>query len=296
MIDLHSHILPGIDDGAADLAVSLQMAQMFVDDGVTHVACTPHILPGLYANTGPQIRVAVQALQAELDAAGIPLVLVAGCDGHMVPDFVAGLKTGRLLTLNDTRYVLVEPPHHVAPQRFEEFFFHILLAGYVPILTHPERLSWVNGQYEAMKRLVASGVWMQITAGSLTGAFGRNAQSLAERMLHDGYVHILASDAHNAVRRPPALSVGRQLAAKIVGEVEAQHLVETRPWGVLNNTLPVNLPSLFNAAEILPSAVSGAMRKHVADIQGAGHDHELHTRPAHGRVGGWSERLRRVFN
>ena len=178
----------------------------------------------------------------------------------------------------------------MAPQKFEEFFFNILLAGYVPILTHPERLSWVGGQYDAIKRLVASGVWMQITAGSLTGAFGRNARSLAERMLNDGLVHVLASDAHDSVRRPPALSVGRALAAKIVGETEAQHLVTTRPWGVLNNTQPSNLPSLYNASELIRSEVT------IADTQGTGDDHELHTSITRGRAGGWSERLRRVFN
>ncbi|MGC1586085.1 MAG: CpsB/CapC family capsule biosynthesis tyrosine phosphatase, partial [Rhodomicrobium sp.] len=109
MFDLHCHLLPGIDDGAPDLETSLAMARAFVDQGVECVACTPHILPGLFHNTGPQIRKAVAELQLRLEDAGIPLKLVTGADNHIVPDFVDGLKRGHLLTLADTAYVLVEP-------------------------------------------------------------------------------------------------------------------------------------------------------------------------------------------
>ena len=243
MIDLHCHILPGIDDGAPDLSVALDMARAAVADGVTDLACTPHILPGLYQNSGPQIREATQALQFALDLNEIPLRLVTGADIHIVPDFVAGLRSGHLLALADTRYVLVEPPHHVAPPRLEDLFFSLIVAGYVPILTHPERLSWIKSHYGMMERLVEAGVWMQITAGSLTGAFGRNAQYWAERMLDEGRVHILATDAHDTRRRPPNLSQGRDAAAARVGAGEAEHLVVTRPRGVLANVESSSLPS-----------------------------------------------------
>lgn len=297
MIDLHSHILPGIDDGAADLAVALDMARMFVADGVTDLACTPHILPGLYLNTGPQIRVAVQALQAELDEAGIPLRLTTGADVHMVPDLVAGLRSGRLLSLADTRYVLVEPPHHVPPQKFEDFFFNILVSGYVPILTHPERLTWVSSHYEAIQRMARSGVWMQITAGSLTGAFGRTAQNLGERMLKDGCVHILATDAHDTVRRPPSLSRGRDLAAKFVGSAEAENLVVTRPRGILDNVPASSLPSIPSAAQLSNIVHNEAKRANGSDKQGLDHGGEqLHaSRGSPGVLRNWSRRLRRVF-
>src|SRR5262245_44737509 len=115
MIDLHCHILPGIDDGAAELSVSLEMANTFVEDGVSFVACTPHILSGLYHNSGPQIRQAVAHLQQILQNEGIPLRLVTGADNHIVPSFVADLGSGHLLSLADSRYVLVEPPQIVAP-------------------------------------------------------------------------------------------------------------------------------------------------------------------------------------
>lgn len=242
MIDLHCHMLHGLDDGAPTLSISLEMARMFVGDGVTTVACTPHILPGLYHNSGLKIRQATAALQAALDDHGIALRLVTGADNHVVPDFTNELRSGRLLSLADTRYVLVEPPHHVVPPRLEELFFDLLVAGYVPILTHPERLTWIESHYKTMQRLAQAGVWMQLTAGSLSGAFGRRARYWADRMLEEGLVHILATDAHDVGRRPPNLAAGREAAARRVGETEAQNLVVTRPRGVLQNIDPSHLP------------------------------------------------------
>lgn len=117
MFDLHSHLLPGIDDGAPDLETSLAMARAYVDQGVECVACTPHILPGLYHNTGPQIRQAVKELQTRLDDAAIPLRLTTGADNHIVPGFVAGLKSGHLLTLADfgLRFGGTAPPCRPCP-------------------------------------------------------------------------------------------------------------------------------------------------------------------------------------
>jgi protein-tyrosine phosphatase len=242
MIDLHCHILPGLDDGARDLSVSLDMARASVADGVSVLACTPHILPGVYHNSGPRIRQATDELRQALAREGIPLQLVTGADNHVVPDLIAGLRSGHHLGLADSRYVLVEPPHHVAPPRFEDLLFNLTVAGYVPILTHPERLTWINAHYAMIRRLVGAGVWMQVTAGSLAGAFGRNARYWSERMLDEGCVHILATDAHDVSRRPPALSEGRDLAARRVGDGEAEHLVVTRPRGIVVNHIPASLP------------------------------------------------------
>jgi len=244
MIDLHSHILPGIDDGAADVSISLDMARAYVAQGVDCVACTPHILPGLYHNSGPAIRDAVKDLQQRLVEADIPLRLTTGADNHITPDFVSGLQSGHLLTLGDSRYVLVEPPHNVAPVYLEELFFSILVAGFVPILTHPERLKWIESKYDVIQRLAERGTWMQITSGSLLGRFGKRAQYWAERMLSEGLVHILSTDAHDNVRRPPDLLKGRIAAENLVGAQETETLVVIRPKAILSNRLPTDSVSL----------------------------------------------------
>ena len=218
MIDLHCHILPGIDDGASDVETAINMAKAFVADGVTVVACTPHILPGLYHNSGPQIRQATARLQQVITERGIPLRLVTGADNHVVPDFLAELRSGKLLSLADTRYVLVEPPHHVVPPRLEELFFS-LICGAIRPNSHPSGAADLDFlELRGHERLSAAGTWFQITAGSLAGDFGRNARYWAERLLDEGKVHLLATDAHDLKKRPPNLSRGRELAAKRVGE------------------------------------------------------------------------------
>jgi len=254
MIDLHCHMLPGIDDGAVDITTSLQMARAQVADGVSVVACTPDIMPG--QNTGLQIRQAVDELQHVLDQENIPLRLVAGSDNHITPDFVEAVKAGHLLSLGDSRYVLVKPPHDVAPIKLAEFFFNLIVAGYVPILTRPERLSWINSHYSVIRRLARAGVWIQITAGSLTGGFGITARYWAERMLEEGCVHILASDSHGIEERPPNLSEGLERAADRIGCDAAEHLVMTRPRAVIDDLSPATLPmpvAASNMSESTPS-------------------------------------------
>lgn len=243
MYDLHAHLLPGIDDGAKDYETSLAMARAYVEQGVNVVACTPHIMPGVYHNTGPQIKARVKELQRRLDDAGIALRLASGADNHITPHFVSGLKRGHLLPLAGSRYVLVEPPHHVAPARLDELFFSILLAGYTPILTHPERLTWIESKYDVMTMLAAKGVWMQLTSGSLLGRFGNRPRYWARKMLAEGLVHILATDAHNIAHRSPDLAKGMREAERLAGAAEARHLVVTRPLGVLMDLAPGELPA-----------------------------------------------------
>lgn len=256
MIDLHSHLLPGIDDGSPDIETTLKMARIAVDDGIAVMACTPHIYPGMFENNGPDIKRRVAELQAQLNEAGIALKLTWGADAHVAPDLMEKLKSGAAPSLNDTRYFLLEPPHHVAPPKFAEFAFSFLAAGYVPVITHPERLSWIEEHYEAFCDLSDKGVWMQITAGSLTGRFGQAARYWGERMLDEGRVHILATDAHSPDRRPPLLAEGREAAIKWVGKQEAQHLVETRPLGILKNRSPTDLPPI-------PRVAAGGKRENI---------------------------------
>ncbi len=235
LIDLHCHLLPGIDDGATSLGESLEMARMAAADGISVIACTPHILPGVYNNTGPAIRAAVAELQDALHRAGIPLALTTGADVHLAPHLVGGIRSGTVATLADSRYFLLEPPQGIVPPRFESIVFDLVSAGYVPVITHPERLGWPEREYALIERLVRHGCWMQLTGGSLLGRFGRRARALCVRMLEDGLAHIIASDAHDPDRRPPLLSAAFQGAAEIVGEEEAWHLVHTRQAGIMND-------------------------------------------------------------
>jgi protein-tyrosine phosphatase len=242
MIDLHSHILPGVDDGAPDFEASLEMARMAVADGIEVMACTPHFLPGLYNNDAAHIRKLVAWLNEEFKQHDVDLALVVGGDVHIRPDLTSCLREQTVLTLHDTRYFLFEPSHISVPPRLEDFLFEVQIAGYVPILTHPERLKWIEQYYDIIAKLADSGVWMQITAGSLTGRFGSRSKYWAQRLLAEGRAHILATDAHNTKSRPPLLAEAFEIAKTELGFEEATHLVVTRPTMVLENALPEYCP------------------------------------------------------
>lgn len=235
MIDLHSHLLPGVDDGAQDLETSLAMARIAVADGIEHIACTPHITPGVYDNTGPDIQARIDLLSNELEREGINLGLWVGADAHVDPALVSRIESGIVPTLAGSKYLLLEPPHHVAPPRLADLVKELVKAGYVPIITHPERLRWIETHYELFRSLVGHGALVQLTAGSITGGFGNRPRYWSERMLDEGIVDIVATDAHNTTGRPPILSVARDALAKRLGDDEAHELVYNRPARVLRN-------------------------------------------------------------
>src|SRR5262249_29601156 len=224
--------------------MSLDMARMACADGITTVVCTPHILATVYDNKGPEIKAAVTSLQQVLTRAGIPLRLLSGADVHMVPDLLSGLNDGRILTLAGSRYLLLEPPHHVMPPQFDDCIFRLQSAGYVAILTHPERLSWIEPRYALVRRMVRKGLWIQLTAGSLTGRFGQAPRYWAERMLDEGLCHVMATDAHNTSTRPPHLARARAMVEHRLGAAEVGNSFRIRPSGVIENVSPAKLPPL----------------------------------------------------
>ncbi len=239
MIDLHSHILPGIDDGAETLDIALDMARIAVADGTTVLACTPHIQEGVYDNSADTILPAIAALQAELDANGISLQLVAGADAHISPALPQRLKAGEIPTLGGGKYFLFEPPHHVCPPHVPDLVKLLFQAGYIPVLTHPERLTWIERDYDLITQLDDMGVAIQVTAASLTGRFGSNASKWALRLLDEGRIDIIASDAHSPKHRPPGLSKAYDLIANRVGVAAADRLTKINPQVILDSgTLP----------------------------------------------------------
>ena len=159
-------------------------------------------------------------------------------DVHLGPGLLEGLRCGRVPTLNRSRYFLLEPSHTTPPPRLEQAVLELIAAGYTPIVTHPERLAWVESHYPVFVQLIARGAWMQLTAGALTGVFGKRAQYWGERFLAEGHTHLLATDAHTTGRRLPRLTPGLEVARRLVGDAEALRMVVDRPAAVLNDLPP----------------------------------------------------------
>ena len=199
------------------------------------MACTPHIFPGLWENDAPAIEGAVEALQRELDARDIPLRLCTGADIHVFPALRAALEEGRVPTLNRSRYFLLEVPRHIPVPRIEDTVADIVEGGFVPILTHPERLDFLDGHHEMVGKLCAAGCLMQITAGSVLGHFGRRAHDRSMQLLDNGRVDIVASDTHNCTSRAPSLAAACDVIARRIGAAGADVMVSSRPAAVLDD-------------------------------------------------------------
>ena len=251
MVDLHHHLLPGLDDGAPDLATSLKMARMAADDGITHVVCTPHA-SGRYHFDPQRNQELLAELRQVVSDGGIRLILGSGCDFHLSYDNVRdALENPRRYTINGGEYLLIELPDYGLPPTLEETFYSLRLGGMTPILTHPERNPSLQQDVSRLKSWIRDGMLTQVTAASVTGLMGRKAQKLAERLLADRWVHFIATDAHNIGSRPPQMRAACDAIAGRYGEQYAQRLCTENPQAVFDNR---HLPPQEPAQKIFESA------------------------------------------
>ncbi len=236
MIDLHCHLLPGIDDGALDLEEALAMCRMAADDGCAILAATPHLRHEFWWNGE---RAPLEDLYHELRDAlpGTPEVLLGGeiaVNSQSVEEIYA-LPQGELLTLADTRYLLLEfDPMGLGPNPVE-LVHELTVSGWYTIVAHPERFPWLAGNLPLAEALVEYGGHLQLTARSVTGELGRAAQRCSEEWLDAGLVELVASDGHGEEIRPPGLGSAYRHIAKRWGEATAEKLFITHPRAVVDN-------------------------------------------------------------
>ncbi|MCA9119947.1 MAG: hypothetical protein H6822_00715 [Planctomycetaceae bacterium] len=231
-VDIHCHLVPGIDDGAKSWQESLAMARMAVADGISTIVVTPHQLGGYAHNSGDLVRHRTIELQQELDAHNVPLKVLPGADVRIDNGMIEGLKNGSVLTLGDhRRHVLLELPHEMYFP-LEPVLDDLARIGIVGILSHPERNQGLLKQASIVEKLVDYGCLMQVTAGSLTGTFGPSSQEMAEWMLNEGLVHFLSTDAHGPRSRRPLLGRAFEHAARMVGEQVAIDLCCRNPAAI----------------------------------------------------------------
>ena len=235
MIDVHLHILPGVDDGPATLDDALALARSLVQEGVQMAVATPHYNDEYPQLPAREIVERVGNLQRELDRHAIPLRLLAGHEALIQPGLVADVQSGRLATLNGSRYLLLELWNSIWMPETERVIFELRALGIVPVLAHPERYLAIQQDSNRLKALIEQGVLAQLTAGSLIGMQGKTARKCAETLLKRGLIHCIASDAHGPGRRPPAIRQGMQAAERIIGRAQAAQLIETYPAAIIQN-------------------------------------------------------------
>ncbi|HTZ57155.1 MAG TPA: CpsB/CapC family capsule biosynthesis tyrosine phosphatase [Acidobacteriaceae bacterium] len=226
MIDIHHHLLFDLDDGPSDIEISVAMAEMSMQNGVTHIVCTPHSSerfkfdPALNLERLEMIRKRVTGR----------IELGLGCDFHLMYDNIEdAIANPSKYSINGKQYLLVEFPEHSISPNMREIFFRLGMAGLTSIITHPERNPVLARHPEKMTDWLRSGCYIQITAASLTGRFGKVAQKVAHELLRRNWVHFIATDAHDLTSRPPMLRDTYQLVAEKYGVETADRLCKDNP-------------------------------------------------------------------
>jgi protein-tyrosine phosphatase len=218
-VDIHTHILPSLDDGARDEREAVRMLQIAVDDGIGALVATPHA----HHTQAERVLRAVEQLNALALAREIPVEILPGQEARLSSDLITECASGTHLTLNQRGYVLVEWPFtdHWPAEVVERATERLLDAGLPLVLAHPERSRVVQHNPAVLEWLVERGVVIQLNASSLTGYEGERAQQVAELLLHRRMAHVIASDAHNADRRAPRISFAYDVATRLSGQEHA---------------------------------------------------------------------------
>lgn len=224
MIDIHCHILPFMDDGAEDFDTALAMAEAAKKDGITTVIATPHHANGQYMNPAPNIKEAVELMNEKLRQHGNPLLVLPGQEIRVYGDLLDDLARGQLLSLADSRYILLEMPSSRVPRNMEEVCHELMIQGFVPVIAHPERNAEVAADPSKLERLIELGALGQVTAQSLAGVFGNKLQKLSLELCRRNSIHVIASDAHDCAHRPFGLSAAYEVIEKDLGSQMREYL------------------------------------------------------------------------
>ena len=249
MIDIHHHLLWGTDDGASNLETSVAMARAAASDGISHIVCSPHA-NGTYAYEPRAIAEKIAELQRLLDREAIAVKLGRGCDFHMSYDNVQEAKLDPAkFSINGSGYLLVEIPDYGISPGLTEIFYQLQIAGLIPILTHPERNPTLQADRQRMMDWLRGGVLVQVTAGSVVGRMGKQAERMAHDLLANRWVHFLATDAHNTTSRPPKMREAFDVVAKKYGPDYAHLLCVSNPFAAFTGKPLQPQPEALNLYE-----------------------------------------------
>ena len=241
MIDIHSHILPGLDDGSKSWEMTLEMCRLAIRDGITHIVATPHA-NDTYVYSPDRVRSLVTELDNKI---GDQLAIGIGCDFHLSFENIEdAIAHPRRYTIASKQYLLVELSEYGIPPQISDSFWRLQAAGIIPIITHPERNAILQRRPERVLEWVDAGCLAQVTASAVTGLWGDAARRIAMWLLEKDAVHVLASDAHDDKHRKPILSEARDVVSKRFGADLARELVQDNPEAIVSGRpLPFSRPA-----------------------------------------------------
>lgn len=234
MIDIHTHILPGIDDGAANVEDALSMARAASREGITSIIATPHHANGTYINSAHDVRRYVGELNRYLGDCGVPVHIAAGQEIRIHDDMLDAMHRQELLSLADSRYMLLEMPSSRIPKGMADLIHELVIMDLVPVIAHPERNAEVAQHPERLEELIELGACGQVTSHSLLGGFGRRVEQTSWELLKTGCIGLISSDAHHVVRRGFRLGEAYSAVERTMGEQWTAYL-KSNASSVLNN-------------------------------------------------------------
>ena len=236
MYDLHTHILPGVDDGAKTREETLVMSRVAAATGTRTILATPHRRDVTENWSVDHIRRLTVDMNAQNQEHGVELSLAVGMENHLSPDLPHEIAEGRALTMNGSRYILVEMPFFGRPNYIEASLSEIQQSGLVPVLAHPERIEAFQQDPHLLARFIERGMLSQITAGSLVGYWGERVKQFTRELLYRGMAHVMASDTHAPTgRRSPELLPGIEAAVRVVGADAATAMAVDTPLAILED-------------------------------------------------------------
>jgi len=238
MFDLHNHLLPGIDDGSPDIETSIALAKTAIEEGFTHMVCTPHIHPGRFDNNLGTINHAFNAFKTALAQHNLNLNVAAAAEVRIGPEIIQAAKLNTLPFLgewNGKKVLLLEFPTPTIPVGSDNLTKWLISQNILPMIAHPERNKAIMDHPSKLKPFLDQGCLLQLTAGALTGNFGHQSQEIAEQLLLEDKITIMATDAHNTRYRPPVIQDSLQRAIELIGETKAKKLVLDNPLEITKN-------------------------------------------------------------
>ena len=234
--DLHSHILPSLDDGPKNRIQAIEMARVAAQDGTEVMVATPHRKDVIENYSVTHVNKLVMDMNRELTTQGINLQFLIGMENHLDLSLSGDLKSGRALSINHSKYVLVELPLFGYPNYVENALLELQTDGVIPVLAHPERIEAIQNDPRRLVAFLKQGMLSQITAGSILGLFGSKVKCFSERLLRNNLVHVVASDTHTpSGPRCPKLTRGFEAATRIVGPERATLMVLNTPRAIVSN-------------------------------------------------------------
>jgi protein-tyrosine phosphatase len=242
MIDIHCHILPGLDDGVRDLDESLNMAMLAVNEGISKIIATPHHANGVYDNFPSSVIPVLQALNEVLQEREIPLVILPGQEIRVHRELIDGVQRRECLTLNEGRYILIELPSSHVPKTTEDLIYELQVEGLRPIIAHPERNREIADNPDVLFALIQEGALSQVTAHSINGHFGAKVKKLALELCRRNLAHVVASDAHHPKLRPFGLREAMEVVAAEIGEDTRREYLRNAECVVNNETFTPSAP------------------------------------------------------